>query len=184
MSASLGRRMPRHDRVAHPHAAEVRRIPTGLVALVAVLALVVMSGCRVTIPADPDHTLERVHAERVLRAGASANPPLVVVDDADRPPTGSEPELVEGFARRLGVEVEWVLGGESELVGKLEDGEVDLVVGGLLKDSPWEKRATLTRPYATTSGPDGTERRHVMAVPLGENAMLTELERYLDEAGS
>ncbi|WP_284304088.1 transporter substrate-binding domain-containing protein [Mobilicoccus caccae] len=146
----------------------------------AVLGVLALTGCGV-IPADPDHTLDRVRATKVLRLGASDNPPLVVVEDTADAPTGSEPDLARGFAERLGVEVEWVVGGESELVGKLEDGEVDMIVGGLLKSSPWEKRASLTRPYATTDGPDGIERKHVMAVPLGENAMLSELERYLDE---
>lgn len=134
------------------------------------------------IPADPDGTLDRVRADGLLRAGASANPPRVVVTPSNEAPVGPEVDLVEGFADDLGVRVEWTVGGESELVGHLEDGAVDVVVSGLLEDSPWEQRVTLTRPYAGESAPDGTERRYVMATPLGENALLAALERYLDQA--
>ncbi|WP_141397188.1 transporter substrate-binding domain-containing protein [Mobilicoccus massiliensis] len=148
------------------------------------LCAVLLAGCSLpSIPSDPDGTLERVRSERVLRAGASPNAPLVLAE-AGGPPTGPEVELVEGFAQSVGARVEWVVGGESELVGRMEDGEIDVLAGGLLKDSPWEKRVTLTRPYGKAEADDGTTRAHVLATPMGENALLTELERYLDEHGS
>ncbi|GAB48053.1 transporter substrate-binding domain-containing protein [Mobilicoccus pelagius] len=149
----------------------------------ATVALTTVGGCGVAVPADPDGTLDRVRSDRVLRVGVAPNAPFTVVTDPATPPGGSEVDLLSGFARRLGARLEFVVGGESRLVGGLEDGTLDVVVGGLLDDSPWEKRAALTRPYAETTGPDDTTRAHVMAVPLGENAMLTELETYLDEVG-
>jgi len=158
-------------------------MPRPLAVALTAVALTAVGGCGVAVPADPDGTLDRVRSDRVLRVGVSPNPPFTVVTDPAAPPSGSEVDLVSGFARRLDAHVEFVVGGESHLVGGLEDGTVDVMVGGLLEDSPWEKRAALTRPYAETTGPDDTTRAHVMAVPLGENAMLTELETYLDEVG-
>ena len=145
---------------------------TGL--LVAGLA----AGCSATIPTDPDGTLERVRGG-VLRAGVSPNPPWTIVSGEDAPPTGTEAVLVEEFARSLGAEVEWTVGGEEALVGELERGQLDLVVGGLTARSPWSQKAALTYRYTETVGPEGEKELHVMAAPMGENAFLVELEHFL-----
>lgn len=61
----------------------------------------------------------------------------------------------------------------------LEEGELDLVVGGMTDQTPWVERAGVTRGYTTIEGADG--RSLVMLVPLGENALLFVLEQFLDE---
>jgi len=124
----------------------------------ALLALALLAGC--SYPADPDGTLERVEGG-VLRAGVSPSPR-----------SRAEVALIESFARRLDARVVWVRDGEEHLVERLEKGELDVAVGGLTKTSPWSAHAALTRPY------DG---EHVMAAPLGENAWLVRLERFLIE---
>ncbi len=146
----------------------------------AAAALVLLPGC-VAVPADPHGTLIRVRATGVLTAGASPRAPWVVLNP-DGPPAGTEPTLVEAFAARQGARVDWLTGGEEELFRLLDDGALDLVVGGLTTDSPWEARAALTRPYAESSFVSGARQRHVMAVRMGENALQSELERFLDEA--
>ena len=213
-----------------------------MVLLVAVLALL-PAGCG--IPRDPEGTLERVRGG-TLRAGITASAPWTTLEGGR--PGGVEVELVERFAGELGARVEWVDGSEADLVAALEMREVDLVVGGLTADTPWQARAAITRSYATTrvvvavpsSQPvpediaglrvaveDGTEEagiledktdaiavrvpdvaevtgsavaieewrladldlrdtgvhlsrsKHVMATPMGENAFLVRLERFL-----
>ena len=213
-----------------------------MVLLVAVLALL-PAGCG--IPRDPEGTLERVRGG-TLRAGITASAPWTTLEGGR--PGGVEVELVERFAGELGARVEWVDGSEADLIAALEMREVDLVVGGLTADTPWQARAAITRSYATTrvvvavpsSQPvsediaglrvaveDGTEEagiledktdavpvrvpdvtqvkgsavavdewlldnlglrdtgvhlskaKHVMATPLGENAFLVRLERFL-----
>jgi hypothetical protein len=42
----------------------------------------------------------------------------------------------------------------------------------------------MTRDYAEAQGPDGEPVKLVMAVPLGENQMLTALETYFDQHGA
>lgn len=64
----------------------------------------------------------------------------------------------------------------------LEDGELDLVIGGLTADTPWSTHAAITRPYAETMDGRGRTVQHVMAARLGENALLVELETYLEAA--
>ena len=144
--------------------------------LLAVLgAVLVLGGCGATIPSDPDGTLEQVRGG-LLRVGVSTNPPWTHVVDGE--PTGLEPGLVEDFAASLDADVSWTVGGEHDLVARLERGELDLVVGGLTAASPWGGSVALTVPYVETTGPHGTEL-HVMAAPAGENAFLVELERFL-----
>ena len=208
----------------------------------AILALL-LAGCG--IPRDPEGTLERVRGG-TLRAGITASAPWTTLEGGR--PGGVEVELVERFATELGARVEWVDGSEADLIAALEMRELDLVVGGLTADTPWQAKAAITRSYATTrvvvavpsSQPlpediaglrvaveDGTEEagiledktdaiavrvpdvtevrgsavaieewrladldlrdtgvhlsksKHVMATPMGENAFLVRLERFL-----
>ncbi|MDF9717646.1 transporter substrate-binding domain-containing protein [Nocardioides sp. ChNu-153] len=146
-----------------------------------VLVTTLLSACGLSIPTDPDGTLDAVRRDGVLRVGASPSPGWVEVGDDD--PTGREPELVEDFAHHLGASVEWTVAGEEHLVEMLEKGELDLVVGGLTDQNPWTAEAAPTRPYTEERTADGT-KAHVMLVPMGENAFQSELERWLDGAAS
>ncbi|WP_148573400.1 transporter substrate-binding domain-containing protein [Nocardioides caldifontis] len=151
-----------------------------LARLAAVLLILLVGGCALSVPSDPDGTLDRVRDDGVLRAGASVSPGWVDVSADGRRPVGREPDLVMRFAESLGAEVEWTLGGEEHLVGLLEKGDLDLVVGGLTDQNAWVDKAALTRPFAEERVA-GTTEKHVMMVPMGENAWQSELERWLDE---
>ena len=136
--------------------ATVRPPRSGLAALVvAVLLAVGVAGCG--IPRDPEGTLDRVRGG-TLRAGITASEPWTTLEGGR--PGGVEVELVERFADELGARVEWVDGSEAELIGALEVRELDLVVGGLTADTPWQSKAAITRSYATT--------RVVVAVPASQ----------------
>ena len=151
----------------------LKRSPVFLVAIALVFAL---AGCG-SIPADPDGTLERV-TDGVLRVGVSPDDGLISV--AGNEVSGKEAELVEDFAETLNARVEWTIGGEEHLVGQLDTGKLDLVVGGITDATPWVESAGVTRAYPAMPGADG--RNIVMLVPLGENRFLGELERFLDAA--
>ena len=129
---------------------------SGLAALfVAVLLVAGAAGCG--IPRDPESTLDRVRGG-TLRAGITASEPWTTLEGGQ--PGGVEVELVQQFAHELGARVEWVDGSEAELIGALEVRELDLVVGGLTADTPWQSKAAITRSYATT--------RVVVAVPASQ----------------
>lgn len=87
------------------------------------------------------------------------------------------------FALAHDAEPEWTPGAESELIMAMKRGDLDVVIGGLTADSPWEKEVVLTRPYADEVTPDGDTEKMVMATPLGENALLVALETYLAQTG-
>lgn len=165
----------------------------GTAALVLVFSLL-MSACS-QIPRDSEGTADRV-AGGTLRVGVLDYAPWAETDPGAGntsagtssttgngapagEPTGPEPDLVRGFAEELGADVEWVTGSESELVPRLEDGQIDLLVGGLDAKTPYKQKFGLTRAYLTTVDAEGNTMKHVMAVKNGENAFLVDLETYL-----
>ncbi len=135
-----------------------------------------LAGCGLQVPADPNGTLERV-SDGTLRAGASPDRSLIEVRGDEV--SGAEADVVEAFASSLDARVEWTVGSEEQLVTGLEEGDLDLVVGGITDETPWIDRAGVTRGFADMPGADG--RNVVMLVPLGENRFLSTLETFLDE---
>lgn len=133
------------------------------------------SGCGVTVPSDPQGTLDRVrHGE--LRAGASASGDLVTVDGSDV--GGSLAGLVEDFAASEDAKVTWTVGSEEDLVDGLESGDLDLAIGGMTDATPWSQRIAVTRAYDSIPGAHGPV---VIFVPLGENAWQAAIEGFLDK---
>jgi polar amino acid transport system substrate-binding protein len=135
------------------------------------------AGCGLTIPADPEKTLERVTGS-TMRVGVSPNPPWTDISRAGEP-SGTEVDLVREFAGTLQTQVEWVVGGEQPLIAALERGELQLVIGGFTSETPWTQHAAITKPYAETKDPEGKRKKLVMAAPMGENAFLLALEKFL-----
>ncbi|BDV29622.1 hypothetical protein [Microbacterium terricola] len=135
-----------------------------------------LTGCGLTIPTDPDGTLGRI-TDGMLRAGASPSAGLVTVEGDEV--SGPLADLVEGFAREHGAEVTWIVDSEEDLVDDLADGELDLAVGGMTDATPWTTLVSVTRGYPGIPGADGAPV--VMLLPLGENALQSALETYLDQ---
>jgi polar amino acid transport system substrate-binding protein len=152
-----------------------------MVSLTILLVTLLTAACG-SIPADPEDTLERV-TDGVLRVGVSPNPPHTDVRDTPEP-HGSEVALIRDFAATLPAEIEWTVGGEEMLIIGLEEGDLDLVIGGLTADTPWEQHAAITKPYAEATDPAGKQVKLVMAARPGENAFLLQLERFLRERGT
>ncbi|MFS0892607.1 transporter substrate-binding domain-containing protein [Microbacterium sp. 179-I 3D3 NHS] len=142
---------------------------------VGVVAVIALTGCGVTVPADPDGTLQSVTGGE-LRVGTSADAGLVEVVDGE--PRGSIVDLVDDFADSIDAQPTWTVASEETLVTRLEAGDLDLIAGGITADTPWLDRAGVSRGYTGIDGADG--REIVMLVPLGENAFLSALESFLD----
>lgn len=153
-----------------------------VVSMICAALLTLLAGCsEPDYPRDPEDTLARATGG-VLRVGAAAHPPHVEVSD-DGAVSGPEADVMLGYAEAIDAEIEWVEGAESELMELLKLGEIDAMIGGLTSDSPWTTHAALTRPYAKATGPDGKEVKLVLATRLGENALLSSLERHLIDEG-
>ena len=137
---------------------------------------VVLAGC--ALPRDPEGTLNRVEGG-TLRVGLTEAEPWTRLEGGR--PEGVEVALVRAFARELSAEVEWTPGSEAELVGALAARELDLVVGGLTRDTPWTEEVALTRAYATTRVLVGVPRG--TRAPRGLDGLRVSAERGDEVAG-
>ncbi|HYO98346.1 MAG TPA: hypothetical protein VER33_27765 [Polyangiaceae bacterium] len=127
-------------------------------------------------PRDPEGTLKRIQSSGLVRAGCSNHPPWVELSGAM--PRGTEVVLVDALARELGARVAWQ-GGAENLLTKLEEYELDVVVGGFANDTPWQERVAMSRPYAEQAG-----KPRVWLFPPGENAWQLRAERFLLSASA
>src|SRR3712207_2547513 len=93
-------------------------------------SVLVIAAVACGIPRDPDGTLERI-SDGTIRVGVAHAEPWAIVDDGGIP-RGVEVSLVERLAGTIGAEVRWTDGSEQELLTALEEGELDLVIGGLV----------------------------------------------------
>jgi ABC-type amino acid transport substrate-binding protein len=149
-----------------PRVAHDRRRKTAIAALV----LCVACG----LPRDPESTAARVAAEGA-RVGVVLQAPWAC--ERDGLLAGVEIALLRRFARARGIDMSFETGGETRLLAALQRFELDLVIGGLVEDNPWDGRVGFTRPYH-----EDVAGEHVLAVPPGENAWTMQLEAFLAEA--
>ncbi|MBW3554485.1 MAG: transporter substrate-binding domain-containing protein [Gemmatimonadetes bacterium] len=175
---------PKGDAPAPP-AARTRRVPdvspdargdrtapalVPFLPLLLFLLLTPLTAC--DLPRDPVGTLDRVRGD-TLRVGVVAAPPYLV--RSGERAGGPEADLIRAFAGRIGAEVEWRWGSLDDHMESLEAFELDLVAGGLTTASPWKKKVGFTRPWRVEG-----KRKHVLAVPPGENGMLVALEALIE----
>lgn len=143
---------------------------------VAFALLVALTGCGITIPADPDDTLDHASGAE-LRIGIAVEPGL---SEDGNPPRGPIPDLAIEYAETIDAAPVWEIGGEETLVEMLEQDKLDIALGNFSPDSPWSDRAALSRPFAVD---DAHPEEIVALVPLGENAMLSNFETFIDTTG-
>jgi polar amino acid transport system substrate-binding protein len=133
------------------------------------------------LPRDPKETLRQLQS-RPLRVGLVEHPPWVVRTSGE--PAGVEVELIRNFATQLGTTAEWHWGGEQQQMEALEQYQLDVVIGGLTKRTPWSKYIGLTSPYFEEiyriGIPPGSQLQNIkgaeVAVHKGE-AVAAELEK-------
>jgi ABC-type amino acid transport substrate-binding protein len=137
----------------------------------ALLALALLvAGCN--LPRDPEDSLNRIRRTGVLRAGFTVHEPWVRLEGDTA--AGPEADVVKAFAASLGARVEWRHGSESQLFEALEKFEVDVAIGGFEQTNPWAPKLGTTRPYVEVGS-----KKHIVALPPGENRLLVEFERAL-----
>lgn len=135
-----------------------------------VFALLVIISCT-PFPRDPQGTTSEVRSGG-LRVGISTNPPFVTSEEV---PSGTEVDLITEFARSLNSEIYWHPGNLEVLLKDLEEGDLDLVIGGINSETPWiSRKIGITNPYMTYQ-----DNEYVMAVRQGENEFLINLEDFL-----
>ncbi|HYG48868.1 MAG TPA: hypothetical protein VD846_13125 [Allosphingosinicella sp.] len=127
-------------------------------------AALMIGGCD-SIPADPDGTLARVRGEGRFRVGmiASAGRPMVADGTA---------ALLKGLSGATGARAAVEHGAAESLLTRLEDGDLDLVVGEFAEKSPWAAKVTLSEPI-------GRRGPTILAAAArnGENAWIALVHR-------
>jgi polar amino acid transport system substrate-binding protein len=140
----------------------------------AIVALgVFFSSCN--LPRDARGTLDRV-VNGQMKVGVVHAPPWVI-DSADGV-HGRDAELVQQVARELNAQIVWVRQPESDLLEAVHSGALDVVIAGLKDDSPWREQVAFSRPH-DVEHVDGRTRRHVLALPPGENAWLVRVDQVI-----
>src|SRR4051812_14453146 len=112
------------------------------VALVA--SLVPCPGSIADFPRDPDKTLQRLQGGRI-RIGVVENSPWSIKSGESA--TGVEAELIKRLAAQLNATPEWHWGGEEAHMQALERHELDVVIGGITKKTPWKDQIGATDTY-------------------------------------
>lgn len=138
---------------------------------------VLLAGCSGVFPRDSQGTLRRATGG-ALHVGASENPPWTELDPAGRV-SGTEADLIEGYAASIGASIRWETAAMSDLAMMMKNDQLDLIIGGLTADTPWSDKISPTRPYEESQGVDGSTEKMVIGVRPGENALQVSLERFL-----
>jgi hypothetical protein len=130
------------------------------------LALALCASCD-GIPKDPDGTLDRVRADQQYKVGIIAS----------GEPIGADRQRL--FLNRVSAAAQarpaLETGAAEPLLAKLEEGELDLVLGPMAPHSPWSKMVTFLPPLGEQVTREG--HIHVIAAARnGENAWITLLD--------
>jgi membrane-bound lytic murein transglycosylase MltF len=131
------------------------------------LILGICNSCN--LPKDPKGSWTKIKARGNLQIGIVENLPFTFIKDSQA--QGSEARLIENFGNQYNLNFSYQSGSESELIKKLENYELDILLGGFDKNTIWKKKAGLSLPY---------DEKHVILVPKGENRLLYQLEKYLE----
>lgn len=128
------------------------------------------------LPRDPEGTSERVRRTGELRIGLTEHPPWVQ-HAAGQEAVGVEVELVRRLAASLAVKPVFRAGQQERLLSALAHFELDLVIGGVAEETPWQDHVGLTEPWHEQADVHGGNL--VLAVPPGENGWLGIVQRFL-----
>lgn len=130
--------------------------------LVACLCALLL-GCS-SYPRDVDSTAERVTGG-TLRVGMIEGAPAAA---------GRERQLIAALARELHSRPVLEAGSAEPLLLRLEEGELDLVVGTFAAATPWSTRVTFSKPLLPA--PDAKHESKA-AVRLGEHRWSMVVDR-------
>lgn len=111
--------------------------------LLLLVCATILTGCD-GIPADPDHTSERVRAEGRYQVG--------LIAPADVPSAALEQAFLAHVSQAAGARAVIEADAAEPLLLRLEEGDLDLVIGRVAADSPWRTRVSPLPPLADAQG--------------------------------
>lgn len=117
-------------------------------------------------PRDPEGTMERIQDERTFRVG-------IVSGLTDPSPAHA---FIRRVAARTGAAAMIESGAAETLIARLDDGDIDLIIGEFGAASPWARHASFLPPLRERVSRHG----NLLLVPVaknGENAWIGLLYR-------
>lgn len=129
------------------------------------LLLLVLGGCE-RFPKDVNGTLERIEAEKSFSVG-------IVAGSSLKEPAAA---LIAGIEKETGATPRFETGAAEPLLGRLEAGDLDLVIGSFVSTTRWAQDVTLSPPLAIEPSKAG-EIHLSAAMRNGENAWISLVER-------
>lgn len=132
--------------------------------LIGVFFSLTLSACQ--WPKDPDDTFKKIIRNGQLRVAVIQSPPWVNYQGSIV--SGIEVEIISQFAASIKVYPVWKPLSEQMAVIALKKHQVDLIIGGLTDQDPWQKYFTMTRPYFTAEYYIGLPKDHA-AIRLPKN---------------
>jgi hypothetical protein len=132
--------------------------------MLAVLAIWALNGCG-TLPRDADQTSEEIARRKMIRVGV---------------PTGLNLrhtlQLMAVLQHGAGAQPLISRGELEHLLLKLEDGDIDVVIGWFDKKTPWTTRVSLAPPLRSVELQERTLELRA-AMRNGENRWITTVEQ-------
>ncbi|WP_106640260.1 hypothetical protein [Allosphingosinicella vermicomposti] len=137
-----------------------------MIARLLIASLFLLAAACDSLPRDPEGTLDRIRAEKIVRAGIVAG----------RDGNDLERAYLAAVARRAGARAIVQSGTAESLIGKLEAGEIDLLIGEFSPTTPWVTRVSFMPPLAERMTPYGNILL-LAAARNGENEWIGLLHR-------
>ncbi len=91
--------------------------------------MLLLTGC--DLPWDPEGTTERVQEVKLMRVG--------IISTGKVAPEHAQREFLNLLADETGSTPQIVAGSTEALLPMIENGELDIVVGHFVADTPWAK---------------------------------------------
>lgn len=126
-----------------------------------VMLTLFLSACS-AIPSDPDGTLNRIRETREFRVGMVAR---------ETPSPVLEQRFLNGVEAAASAQGRVEFGSTEQLLGRLQRGDLDLVVGEFDPASPWSTHVTFL-PALSGRSPDASGVLLAAAARNGENSWI------------
>lgn len=135
------------------------------------VTLALLAGACSMVPQDPDETLDRIREEGAFNVGVVARGSAA---------SDAEMRFLAQVGEAASARPVVYTGAAETLLSKLEDGELDLVLGEFHSSTPWATRVTFVPPL-TKAGDDVIVVS--AAAPNGENEWISLLHGKADLLG-
>jgi ABC-type amino acid transport substrate-binding protein len=155
------------------------QVPVSTTLLAGVVLVLAFGLGACDLPRDPNGTTEKVR-DGELVVGIVEGSRYASL--AGGTPVGEEVALVQAIARSFDAQLRWTAGTAAQIMTLLEQGRIDLAIGGIPVSGAWSSHFAPTAPVGSMPLGDETTER-VFAVPMGENRWLFEVNKLIRSIG-